>query len=334
MPGEGDLPVREFMQAVAATGYDGYVSLEIFNDQFRGGSAKAISIDGRRSLVWLMDQVRREEPALHVAMPPMPDRIGVDGVEFIEFAANRQGAEELELLLGTLGFAEAGRHVSKDVSLYRQGDINIVVNTERQGFAHSSFVVHGTSAYALGLKVEDAAATVARAGALGAEIFDQPVGPGELAIPAVRGVGGGFDLLPRCKDRPGEGLGHRVHADERYELDERRRPDARRPCRPDDDAGGDAELAAVLYVDLQDDEDADGRRHRSRRHRPQPGDRGSGQALPPHAERFREPPHAGRPFCRRNLRLRRPASGACDRRHFRDGRKAARPTASSRFRFR
>ena len=47
MPGEGDLPVREFMQAVAATGYDGYVSLEIFNDQFRGGSAKAISIDGR-----------------------------------------------------------------------------------------------------------------------------------------------------------------------------------------------------------------------------------------------------------------------------------------------
>ncbi len=192
MPGEGDLPVRQFMQAVAATGYDGYLSLEIFNDQFRGGSATAISVDGKRSLVWLMDQVRREEPALQIAAPPMPDRIGVEGVEFIEFAANHQGAEELESLLATLGFVEAGRHVSKDVSVYRQGDINIVVNTERQGFAHSSFVVHGTSAYALGLKVDDAAATVERAGVLGAEIFDQPVGSGELAIPAVRGVGGGL----------------------------------------------------------------------------------------------------------------------------------------------
>ena len=104
MPGEGDLPVREFMQAVAATGYDGYISLEIFNDQFRGGSAKAISVDGKRSLVWLMDQVRREEPALDVAVPSMPDRIGVEGVEFIEFAANPEGAEDLGALLATLGF--------------------------------------------------------------------------------------------------------------------------------------------------------------------------------------------------------------------------------------
>ena len=139
MPGQGDLPVRDFMQAVAATGYDGYLSLEIFNDQFRGGSAKSISVDGRRSLVWLMDQVRREEPALQLSVPPMPDRIGVEGVEFIEFAANRHGANELGALLKVLGFREAGRHVSKDVALYRQGEINIVINTEREGFAHSSF---------------------------------------------------------------------------------------------------------------------------------------------------------------------------------------------------
>ncbi len=192
MPGEGDLPVREFMQAVAATGYDGYISLEIFNDQFRGGSAKAISVDGKRSLVWLMDQVRREEPSLDFSMPAIPDRIGVEGVEFVEFAANSDDAKNLGRLLMMLGFSKAGRHVSKDVTLYRQGEINIVVNTERQGFAHSSFVVHGTSAYAIGLKVEDAAATVARAEALGAEIFRQPVGPSELSIPAIRGVGGGL----------------------------------------------------------------------------------------------------------------------------------------------
>jgi len=192
MPGEGDLPVREFMRAVAATGYDGYISLEIFNDQFRGGSAKAISVDGKRSLVWLMDQVRSEEPALDLSVPSMPDRATVEGIEFVEFAANSEGAQSLGKMLVTLGFVGAGRHVSKDVTLYRQGGINIVVNTERRGFAHSSFVVHGTSAYAIGLKVEDAAETVARASALGAEIFHQPVESGELSIPAIRGVGGGL----------------------------------------------------------------------------------------------------------------------------------------------
>lgn len=190
MPGEGDLPVREFMQAVSATGYDGYLSLEIFNDAFRGGSARSIAVDGRRSLVNLMDQVHRAEPALRVPMPEMPDRIAVHGVEFVEFAADRSGAEDLERRLHCLGFGKVGRHVTKDVSLYRQGGINIVVNTQRDGFAHSSFVVHGTSVCAIGLKVEDAQATVERARQLGAEPFEQPVGQGELRIPAIRGVGG------------------------------------------------------------------------------------------------------------------------------------------------
>ena len=62
MPGEGDLPVRDFLGAVAATGYDGYLSLEIFNDQFRGGSPRMIAVDGRRSLLHLADQVARAEP--------------------------------------------------------------------------------------------------------------------------------------------------------------------------------------------------------------------------------------------------------------------------------
>ncbi len=53
MPGEGDLPVTAFAEAVAATGYDGYFSLEIFNDQFRGGSTRAIAADGHRSLIYL-----------------------------------------------------------------------------------------------------------------------------------------------------------------------------------------------------------------------------------------------------------------------------------------
>jgi 4-hydroxyphenylpyruvate dioxygenase len=191
MPGEGDLPVVDFMRAVAATGYDGPLSLEIFNDQFRGGSPKSIAVDGRRSLVNLMDQVARAEPGIAISIPPMPERIAVSGVEFVEFAASESEAEELAVLLGTLGFRLAARHRHKDVLLYRQGGINIVVNTAKEGLAHSSWLVHGTSAYAFGLRVEDAAATVARARALGADIFEQRHGPDELAIPAIRGVGGG-----------------------------------------------------------------------------------------------------------------------------------------------
>jgi 4-hydroxyphenylpyruvate dioxygenase len=191
MPGEGDLPVIDFMRAVAATGYDGYLSLEIFNDQFRGGCPESIAVDGHRSLVWLMDQVRRAEPTLKVDVPDMPDRVGVEGFEFVEFSTDQAGADALAGLLTSLGFHKAGRHVSKDVTRYRQGGINLVVNTAREGLGRSSFIAHGTSAYAIGLRVEDAQATVARARALGAEPFEQAVGPGELRIPAIRGVGGG-----------------------------------------------------------------------------------------------------------------------------------------------
>lgn len=191
MPFQGDLPVQDFMSAVAATGYDGYLSLEIFNDQFRGGSPKSIALDGRRSLVYLADRIAREQPAVSVGAPDMPDRVGVQGIEFVEFAADEKEAAELAILFRALGFRLAGHHVSKDVVLYRQGGINLVINTEREGFAHSSYLVHGASVCAIGLRVDDARATVARARILGAEPFEQPVGPGELTIPAIRGVGGG-----------------------------------------------------------------------------------------------------------------------------------------------
>lgn len=192
MPGEGDLDVIGFMRSVAATGYEGPLSLEIFNDQFRGGSPKTIAVDGHRSLLYLMDQVCRLEPDIALSAPEMPERVSVEGVEFIEFAANESEAERLGTLLSTLGFNEVGQHVSKDVTLWRQGEINIVINTEREGFAYSSYITHGTTVCDIGLRVTDAAATLSRARTLGATIFEQPVGPGELTIPAIRGVGGGL----------------------------------------------------------------------------------------------------------------------------------------------
>lgn len=190
MPGEGDLPVKDFLAAVAATGFDGWLSLEIFNDQFRGGSPNSISVDGHRSLVALMDAVRREEPAAAAIVPPMPDRVAVSGIEFVEFAATTESAPSLVRFLHGMGFTRAGRHVSKDVTLYRQGGVNLVINTDREGFAHSAYLNHGIGVCDIGFRVADAAATVERATALGAQLFESRVGPGELAIPAIRGVGG------------------------------------------------------------------------------------------------------------------------------------------------
>lgn len=192
MPGEGDLSVVDFTRAVAATGYSGPLSLEIFNDQFRSGSPRTIAIDGHRSLVYLMDQVRAAEPEVAHSAPALPPRVEVKGVSFVEFTADETEAASLTGLLEQLGFARSGRHLSKSVERFSQGGINIVVNTEREGLAHAAYVTHGTTAYAMGLMVDDAQATLARARALDAQPFTQRVGPGELTIPAVRGVGGGL----------------------------------------------------------------------------------------------------------------------------------------------
>ena len=191
MPGEGDLDVTGFMRAVAATGYDGPLSLEVFNDQFRGGSPRTIAVDGHRSLLYLMDQVKRTEPEIAISVPEMPARIHADGVAFVEFAADQAEARVLGRILKSLGFQRTGRHISKAVELWQQGEIKVLVNTDPEGFAHSSHLSHGLNICDLGLKVEDAKATVTRARALGAVPFHQPVGPGEMDIPAIRGVGGG-----------------------------------------------------------------------------------------------------------------------------------------------
>lgn len=191
MPGEGDLNVTGFMRAVAAAGYDGPLSLEVFNDQFRGGSPRTIAEDGYRSLLYLMDQVARSEPDIALVPPSMPPRIRTAGTAFVEFAADRAEAESLGVLLHTMGFRKAGQHVSKQVELWQQGEARIILNTDPKGFAASSHRVHGLNVCDLGLAVESAEDTAGRARTLGAEIFRQAVGPGELDIPAIRGVGGG-----------------------------------------------------------------------------------------------------------------------------------------------
>lgn len=195
MPGEGDLSVTAFTAAVAQTGYDGYFSLEIFNDQFRGGQSRPIAADGHRSLIYLGDQVRRLPDAESLTVADMPARAKVNGIGFVEFSADSKDAADLANLLRTLGFRKSARHRSKNVDLFTQGSIRIIINSDEKGFANASFAVHGTSAYAITLMVDDAKAALQRAVALGAESFVQRVAAGETEIPAIRGVGGGLIYL-------------------------------------------------------------------------------------------------------------------------------------------
>ncbi len=189
-PGQGDMPILEFMEILRATGYDGELSLEIFNDQFRAGSPRSVAVDGQRSLIALMDQLRATSGKQIPGAPALPPRSKCLGVEFMEFAVDDRTADELAQFFSGLGFRHVAQHKSKDVARWAQGAINLVINKEKEGFAHSHYVTHGPSVCAIGLKVDSAESTLERAAKLHATPFRQKVGPGELDIPAVRGVGG------------------------------------------------------------------------------------------------------------------------------------------------
>jgi len=186
-PGQGDLPVLDFMESVAATGYAGPISLEIFNDQFRAGSAARTAMDGMRSLILLQDQLAGSFPAVGQGLVP---RAQSRGVGFVEFAVNETKATALAEMFHQLGFRRTGQHRSKAVERWSQGAIELVINCDPEGFAHSHYITHGPGVCAIALDVDDAASALSRAQALKARSFYQPVGPGELEIPAIHGVGG------------------------------------------------------------------------------------------------------------------------------------------------
>ncbi len=187
-PGQGEFPVAEYAAEIMRIGYQGYWSLEIFNDRFRAASAASVATDGYRSLQVMQDAAARL-PRSPIA-PAIPAPIDVSRVSFIEFAADESEAAALGDMLTALGFTPVARHRRKSVVRWAQGAINIVLNTEGEGFAHSHDVMHGASVCALGLVVPDVAAAMARADALAIPSFAQPVGPDEMQIPSVRGIGG------------------------------------------------------------------------------------------------------------------------------------------------
>jgi 4-hydroxyphenylpyruvate dioxygenase len=180
-PGQGQLPVAGFVRDLIGAGYRGPLSLEIFNDEFRSAPARLMARDGLRSLLLV------EAEAGATALPPIPQ---FDGVEFLEFAVDEQSGRRLAETLRGLGFHYAGRHRSKSVDLFRQGRINMILNSEQDSAAAEHFQFHGPSVCAMAFRVDDAKRAVERAEALLCPPWQEPIGPGERQIPAVRAPDG------------------------------------------------------------------------------------------------------------------------------------------------
>jgi 4-hydroxyphenylpyruvate dioxygenase len=119
--------------------------------------------------------------------------MGTDGFEFVEYAAPDPAA--LAALFATMGFSAVARHRSKSVTLYRQGGVNFVLNAEPESFAQAFARIHGPSVCAMAFRVRDAASAYRRAVALGAKPVEARLGPMELNIPAIEGIGGSLIYL-------------------------------------------------------------------------------------------------------------------------------------------
>ncbi|SDI17343.1 3-dehydroshikimate dehydratase QuiC [Pseudomonas panipatensis] len=200
-PGQGEFDLPGFLAPILKSGYQGPLSLEIFNDGFRAAPTRANAADGLRSLLYLEEKTRRlleqeGAPAAQTDLlfaPPPASRY--DGVEFLEFAVDEAQGARLAGWLESLGFARAGEHRSKAVSLLRQGDINLVLNAEPYSFAHNFFEAHGPSLCATALRVRDGAQALERAQAFKGQPFRGLVGPNEREIPAVRAPDGSLIYL-------------------------------------------------------------------------------------------------------------------------------------------
>ncbi|HEX7418105.1 MAG TPA: hypothetical protein VF315_08635, partial [Steroidobacteraceae bacterium] len=125
--------------------------------------------------------------------------MGTDGFEFVEYAA--PDPQLLRTLFARLGFPVTARHRSKNVTLHRQGSVNFIINAEPQSFAQRFAREHGPCACAMAFRVQDAAVALRHAVQRGATPVQTPVGPMELSIPAIEGIGGSLIYLV---DRYGE----------------------------------------------------------------------------------------------------------------------------------
>jgi 4-hydroxyphenylpyruvate dioxygenase len=196
-PGQGQFDLEGFFEQVLRAGYSGNLSLEIFNDVFRATPNRRTALDAMRSLLYLESQVRGrleragESPLLgRVTLANPPAAAAFEGFGFLEFAVDAAAGRSLGEVLETFGFRRFGRHRSKDVTLYRQGDIRLVLNAQPGSDAQARFAQQGTSVCTFGLSTRDPSQAAARGKALLSARCDSPRGAQELELPAIVSPGG------------------------------------------------------------------------------------------------------------------------------------------------
>jgi 4-hydroxyphenylpyruvate dioxygenase len=178
-PGQGDLDVAGLVAHVLRTGYEGPLSLEVFNDIFRQAAAMRTAHDAMRSLIFLEEaagcRLGDAPEAATLAAPPPP--VVPTGFAFAELAL--PGTGPLSELLTALGFVRAGRHNGKPVELWQQGQARVLLNT---GSAESE---EGPVLGAIGLESPDPAASVKRAEAFLSPVLPRPRDPRDAPLDAV-----------------------------------------------------------------------------------------------------------------------------------------------------
>ncbi|MFI7014531.1 bifunctional sugar phosphate isomerase/epimerase/4-hydroxyphenylpyruvate dioxygenase family protein [Streptomyces sp. NPDC050164] len=184
-PGQGGFDVTGLVRHVLRTGYEGPLSLEVFNDVFRQAEAGPTAVDARRSLLVLEETVGRAA---------LPEPVVPTGVAFAELVT--PDAELLTTLLGALGFTRTARHRGKPVALWEQGDARILVNTG------PAVRRDGTQLAAIGLESPDPGAAARRAEALLAPVLPRRRAPEDAPLDAVAAPDG-TELFFCATGRPG-----------------------------------------------------------------------------------------------------------------------------------
>jgi 4-hydroxyphenylpyruvate dioxygenase len=211
-PGQGSFDLTDFVGRVLSTGYEGPLSLEVFNDVFRQSDPRRTAVDALRSLLALQEDLARDgrfitpQQRARLVQPAVvpPTR----GMPFVEVGVDARSGEQLAEVLAALGFTQVGQHRSKPVQLWEQAWARVLLNWGVPGparvpgpagtegsetgsasgqFGHAQIHTEpgtaGISAFAV--QTPDVAGSVARAEALLAAVLPRHKAPAEADLPAV-----------------------------------------------------------------------------------------------------------------------------------------------------
>ncbi|EMR00516.1 bifunctional sugar phosphate isomerase/epimerase/4-hydroxyphenylpyruvate dioxygenase family protein [Paeniglutamicibacter gangotriensis] len=176
-PGEGGFELDTFMGHLVRSGYDGIVSLEIFNDVFRQSNVERTAVDGMRSLIWLQDltcTLLGDGAQGHpLGIRALPEAQRPDGFDYAEIRT--EDPEAVAGMLAQLGFTFRGQHRRKPVTLWSAGAARIIINTQR-----SRGITAEVSGF--GIQIPDAALATERASALQAPAVPRHHTPDEQPL--------------------------------------------------------------------------------------------------------------------------------------------------------